>query len=1372
MADRKISVLVAASALDGTELLVLVQPAADPKDNKKITVNALMAKAPVQSVNGLTGVVVLNAASVGAVAAGANISVFTNDVGYITTLSQLSMATAKILGRTTAGSGAIEQLNVSGGIELIAGAIQSSAYTGDVTKTAGGTALTIANDAVTFSKMQNSGASGLSVVGRSANTQGDFGEIAAGTDSHVLRRSGTTLGFGQIGDASISGVDWSKVSGRPTTLSGYGITDASPLAGSVNIVTVGTITTGVWSATAIGPTKGGTGLIAYTTGDLIQATATNTLSALAAVATGNALISGGIGAASAWGKIGLTTHVTGVLPVANGGINISSYTIGDLLVATGVTTLSKLADVATGNALISGGVGVAPLYGKITSGHVDSTVLVTTGAQTITGAKTFSVAPIFTWAGTFRIPFTDGANTYSVSTGLQYNGSGLILNEANITASAASAVPFTVFDNVSQPILSIAIVGGVRQVFLNVGSDVQGDLLQRNNTGFLQRLAAVATGNVLLSGGVSTLSSWGKVGLSTHVTGILPIDHFPGYTTEEVIGTTYLFTEADRYKVKWFTNVLGCTATIPTGLTLGWNVTAYRGDGAGTLTIASAGTLESISTTLELPKTLATIYHRGSNIHVAGGALGAAGGSGVSGLSVTRIPFAASPTTLADSADLTWDNFNAAITIGSSRIHSTGAGNFFAGDNAGNFTLSGVGANTGIGFEVLDALTTGSENTALGFSSLGAATTGIGNTAIGVTAGRDLTTGAANIFLGRGAGVNITTGGSNLAIGHVDLPSNTASGQMSIMNAIFGVSNANTGTTVSVGNIGIYVVNPSARLHLPAGSAASGQAPMKMTTGTALTTPEDGVFEYHSNHLYFTIGSTRFQIDQQSGGGGGGVSGLTAPRIPFATTPTTLGDDANLQWDNTNKFLTVGNARIFTNAGTNLFIGNLAGIFSASGANNIGVGYQTLTALSSGSSNTALGTNALFALTTAQGNTAIGTSALRSNLIGASNTALGNLALELATSGFNTGIGRDSLKLVSTGQGNTALGYAAGGNITTGGLNVVIGQGVDAPSATANAQLSIQNIIFGTGNGGIGVAVSTGNVGIGTPSPDVRFHVEVTNDVLDVTNVLRLTKVRTASTGHTAANGVGMEFEVETADANNEIGASIHAVIKDITTNTESFYLVFRTMMQGVGPTDMVKIGGTTGDVGIGNGLANPARRLHVYTDDAFNSTVVQVLRLTHDTQGIAVAGIGAGIEFQVECETVSRLGAHIDIVSTTITNGSESFDIVLRMMGAGVTSTEKIRFKSSGDVLLKNATSVPGSNPVDAFLVYSADISAGVASPHFRNEMGDIIKLYTVNRGSGYTTTNVTTDRAIDANSTTIDEIADVLSTLITDLKLTGLIV
>jgi len=74
------------------------------------------------------------------------------------------------------------------------------------------------------------------------------------------------------------------------------------------------------------PQQGGTGITAYTTGDLLYASDTFTLSRLADVGTGNALVSGGVGAAPSYGKIGLTTHITGTLAVGNGGTGATTLT--------------------------------------------------------------------------------------------------------------------------------------------------------------------------------------------------------------------------------------------------------------------------------------------------------------------------------------------------------------------------------------------------------------------------------------------------------------------------------------------------------------------------------------------------------------------------------------------------------------------------------------------------------------------------------------------------------------------------------------------------------------------------------------------------------------------------------------------------------------------------------------------------------------------------------------------------------------------------------------------------------------------------------------------------------------------------------------
>ena len=85
---------------------------------------------------------------------------------------------------------------------------------------------------------------------------------------------------------------------------------------------------------ALTAANGGTGQSSYAVGDLLYASTTTALSKLADVATGNALISGGVGVAPSWGKIGLTTHVSGTLPVGNGGTGTATaFTAGSVVFA-------------------------------------------------------------------------------------------------------------------------------------------------------------------------------------------------------------------------------------------------------------------------------------------------------------------------------------------------------------------------------------------------------------------------------------------------------------------------------------------------------------------------------------------------------------------------------------------------------------------------------------------------------------------------------------------------------------------------------------------------------------------------------------------------------------------------------------------------------------------------------------------------------------------------------------------------------------------------------------------------------------------------------------------------------------------------------
>jgi hypothetical protein len=94
----------------------------------------------------------------------------------VITASGLTMTTARLLGRTTASTGAVEEITVGNGVEMAAGALQRSALTGDVTASAGSNTTAIANDAVTYAKMQNVSATSR-ILGRKTAGAGDVEEL-------------------------------------------------------------------------------------------------------------------------------------------------------------------------------------------------------------------------------------------------------------------------------------------------------------------------------------------------------------------------------------------------------------------------------------------------------------------------------------------------------------------------------------------------------------------------------------------------------------------------------------------------------------------------------------------------------------------------------------------------------------------------------------------------------------------------------------------------------------------------------------------------------------------------------------------------------------------------------------------------------------------------------------------------------------------------------------------------------------------------------------------------------------------------------------------------------------------------------------------
>lgn len=110
-----------------------------------------------------------------------------------------------------------------------------------------------------------------------------------------------------------------------------------------------------------------------------------------------------------------------------------------------------------------------------------------------------------------------------------------------------------------------------------------------------------------------------------------------------------------------------------------------------------------------------------------------------------------------------------------------------------------------------------------------------------------------------------------------------------------------------------------------------------------------------------------------------------------------------------------------------------------------------------------------------------------------------------------------------------------------------------------------------------------------------------------------------------------------------------------------------------------------------------------VVTLDDTTDGVVDALTLTHSSSdNNATAADGVGISFDLENATGTSTveeWASIDVLSTTITNGSEDGDIVLKVMAAGAV-TEAVRIDSSDESLTigANATNADGFNGLRIF--------------------------------------------------------------------------
>jgi hypothetical protein len=165
--------------------------------------------------------------------------------------------------------------------------------------------------------------------------------------------------------------------------------------------------------------NGGTGQSSYAVGDLLYASTTTALSKLADVATGNALISGGIGVAPSYGKIGLTTHISGTLPIANGGSGATTAQGG----------MNAFAGAVTSGQYLRGN-GTNVVMSAIQAGDVPTLNQNTTGsAATVTGNATGSTFG-------FNSGYGSVATAYGCRAWVNFNGTGTVAIRASGNVSS------------------------------------------------------------------------------------------------------------------------------------------------------------------------------------------------------------------------------------------------------------------------------------------------------------------------------------------------------------------------------------------------------------------------------------------------------------------------------------------------------------------------------------------------------------------------------------------------------------------------------------------------------------------------------------------------------------------------------------------------------------------------------------------------------------------------------------------------------------------------------------------------------------------------------------------------------------------------